>query len=74
MDPTKSTYNTQALLVAINEAFQVTTTKHTMPGLHNLRGVKIHLKGGNYRINKPLWMPESESHNVVVIKYLFYCN
>jgi hypothetical protein len=73
-DPTEATNKTQALLATINEAFQVTTTKHTMPDLHNLGGVEIHLEGGNYRINKPLWMPESENRNVVVIKYLFYCN
>jgi hypothetical protein len=35
-DPTGAMDNTQALLEAINEAFQVTTTRHTMPGLHDL--------------------------------------
>lgn len=65
-DPTGATDSTQALLEAINEAFQVTTTRHTMPGLHDLGGVEIHLEGGNYRISEPLRMPERGGGNVVI--------
>lgn len=65
-DPTGATDSTQALSEAINEAFQVTTTKHTMPGLQDLGGVEIHLEGGNYRISEPLRLPESGGGNVVI--------
>jgi hypothetical protein len=53
---------------AINEAFNVATSKHTMSGVHDLGGVEIHLEGGNYLISEPLQLPASGGGNVLVMK------
>lgn len=65
-DPTGATDSTQALLATINEAFHVATTEHTMPGLHDLGGVEIHLEGGDFRISNPLRLPANGGSNVLI--------
>jgi len=65
-DPTGGTDSTQAILAAINETFNVATSKQTMPGVRDLGGVEIHLEGGNYLISGPLRLPRSGGGNVLI--------
>eukprot|EP00253_Pinus_taeda_P001078 PITA_01078 len=65
-DPTGARDSTQAILAAINEAFNVARSGHTMSGVPDLGGVEIHLKGGNYRISGPLRLPGSGGGNVLI--------
>lgn len=67
-DPTGARDSTQAILAAIEEAFNVARSEHTMSGVPDLGGVEIHLKGGNYLISGPLRLPESGGGNVLVMK------
>lgn len=58
----------KALLVTINEAFNVDTGEHMMFSVRDLGGVVIHLEGENYLITEPLQLPASRGGNVLGIK------
>ncbi|BFG28478.1 hypothetical protein CerSpe_147530 [Prunus speciosa] len=64
-DPTGAEDSTDALLKAVEEAFQLKSELELLPGITDLGGVVIDLQGGNYKISQPLRFP-SGAGNVVV--------
>lgn len=64
-DPTGAEDSTDALLKAVEEAFQLKSGLELLPGITDLGGVVIDLQGGNYKISQPLRFP-SGAGNVVV--------
>ncbi|KAH1072597.1 hypothetical protein J1N35_024925 [Gossypium stocksii] len=65
-DPTGVQESSDAILQALNEAFQVQTTLQMLPGLKDLGGVVIDLLGGSYKISNPIRFPASGGANIVV--------
>lgn len=68
-DPTGVQDSSDAILQALNDAFQVQTTLQMLPGLKDLGGVVIDLLGGSYKISNPIRFPASGGANVVVSLY-----
>ncbi|XP_021801059.1 polygalacturonase QRT3-like [Prunus avium] len=64
-DPTGEEDSTDALLKAVEEAFQLKSELELLAGITDLGGVVIDLQGGNYTISQPLRFP-SGAGNVVV--------
>lgn len=65
-DPTGVQDSGDAILNALNDAFQVQNGLQLLPGVNDLGGVVIDLQGGNYKISMPLRFPASGGGNVVV--------
>ncbi|GLJ39109.1 hypothetical protein SUGI_0797160 [Cryptomeria japonica] len=56
-DPTGASDSTRALMMAINDAFSLSTEVQLMPGVSDYGGAEIHLQGGNYKLSAPLRVP-----------------
>ena len=69
-DPTGVQDSADAILQALNDAFQVQSSLEMLPGVNDLGGVVIDLLGGSYKISKPIRFPASGGGNVVV-SFLF---
>ncbi|KDP30157.1 hypothetical protein JCGZ_18190 [Jatropha curcas] len=65
-DPTGAQESSDAILKALNDAFQVQNGNELVHGVNDLGGVVIDLQGGNYKISKPIRFPASGGGNVVV--------
>jgi hypothetical protein len=65
-DPAGVQDSRDAILNALNDAFQVQNGLQLLPGVNDLGGVVIDLQGGNYKISMPLRFPASGGGNVVV--------
>ncbi|XVE48449.1 hypothetical protein DITRI_Ditri01bG0003200 [Diplodiscus trichospermus] len=65
-DPTGVQESADAILQALNDAFQVQSSLQMLPGVNDLGGVVIDLLGGSYKISKPIRFPASGGGNVVV--------
>ncbi|KAK6240322.1 hypothetical protein QQP08_006732 [Theobroma cacao] len=65
-DPTGEQESSDAILQALNDAFQVQSGLEMLPGVTDLGGVVIDLLGGSYKISKPIRFPASGGGNVVV--------
>ncbi|OMO80018.1 hypothetical protein CCACVL1_13203 [Corchorus capsularis] len=65
-DPTGVQDSADAILQAMNDAFQLQSGLEMLPGVVDLGGVEIDLLGGSYKISKPLRFPASGGANVVV--------
>ncbi|XVF00466.1 hypothetical protein REPUB_Repub04eG0003600 [Reevesia pubescens] len=65
-DPTGVQDSSDAILQALNDAFQVQSSLEMLPGVNDLGGVVIDLLGGNYKISKPIRFPTSGGGNAVV--------
>lgn len=67
-DPSGVQESADAILQALNDAFQVQTTSSTrmLPAVNDLGGVVIDLLGGCYKISKPIRFPASGGGNVLV--------
>ncbi|KAJ7003384.1 hypothetical protein NC653_008572 [Populus alba x Populus x berolinensis] len=65
-DPTGVQDSRDAILNALNDAFQVQNGLQLLSGVNDLGGVVIDLQGGNYKISMPLRFPASGGGNVVV--------
>ncbi|GAV75552.1 Beta_helix domain-containing protein [Cephalotus follicularis] len=65
-DPTGAQESSDAILNALNDAFQVQSGLELVAGVNDLGGVIIDLQGGNYKISKPITFPASGGGNVVV--------
>ncbi|KAJ6389261.1 hypothetical protein OIU77_027574 [Salix suchowensis] len=65
-DPTGVQDSSDAILNALNDAFQVKNGLQLLPGVNDLGGVVIDLQAGNYRISKPIRFPASGGGNVLV--------
>ncbi|XVF46061.1 hypothetical protein PTKIN_Ptkin02bG0257800 [Pterospermum kingtungense] len=68
-DPSGVQESADAILQALNDAFQVqgnSSTLKMLPAVNDLGGVVIDLLGGSYKISKPIRFPASGGGNVVV--------
>ncbi|XP_072963762.1 polygalacturonase QRT3 [Typha angustifolia] len=65
-DPTGVADSSDAILSALQDAFQVQNTRHLLPGINDLGGVVIDLQGGDYKITKPIRFPSSGGGNLVI--------
>ncbi|KAF9685391.1 hypothetical protein SADUNF_Sadunf03G0049700 [Salix dunnii] len=65
-DPTGVQDSSDAILNALNDAFQVKNGLQLLPGVNDLGGAVIDLQAGNYRISKPIRFPASGGGNVLV--------
>ncbi|KAF6176383.1 hypothetical protein GIB67_041230 [Kingdonia uniflora] len=64
-DPSGVKDSSDAILRALNDAFQVQSGLDLLPGVNDLGGVIIDLQGGNYNISRPIRFPASGGANVV---------
>lgn len=64
-DPTGANESSDAILQALNDAFNVQSGLELLPGVKDLGGVIIDFQGGNYKISKPIRFPPGVG-NVVV--------
>ncbi|XAR56082.1 Polygalacturonase [Bertholletia excelsa] len=64
-DPTGAQDSTDAILCALNDAFQLESGSELLPGIKDLGGVVIDLQGGNYKISKPLRFPSGVGNFLV---------
>nr|VDD48982.1 unnamed protein product [Brassica oleracea] len=65
-DPTGGQDSSDAILEALNDAFQLHIELHMLPRVTDLGGVVIDLQGGSYKIGKPLRFPSSGGGNLLV--------
>ncbi|OAY54450.1 polygalacturonase QRT3 [Manihot esculenta] len=65
-DPSGEEESSDAILNALNDAFQLQNGLTLVSGVNDLGGVVIDLQGGNYKISKPIRFPPSGGANVVV--------
>ncbi|KAJ1430493.1 Pectin lyase fold/virulence factor [Sesbania bispinosa] len=65
-DPTGTQESSDAILKAVEDAFEVQKGLELVAGVNDLGGVVIDLQGGNYKISKPITFPSSGGGNVVV--------
>ena len=65
-DPTGVQDSSDAILHALNDAFQVKNGLQLLPGVNDLGGAVIDLQARNYRISKPIRFPASGGGNVLV--------
>ncbi|KAK7260514.1 hypothetical protein RIF29_26613 [Crotalaria pallida] len=65
-DPTGVQESSDAILKAVNDAFELQKGLDLVAGVNDLGGVVIDLQGGNYKISKPISFPSSGGGNVVV--------
>lgn len=70
-DPSGEEESSDAILNALNDAFQLQNGLMLVSGVNDLGGVVIDLQGGNYKISKPIRFPPSGGANVVVSLSLF---
>ncbi|KAA8544732.1 hypothetical protein F0562_019564 [Nyssa sinensis] len=64
-DPTGAQDCSDAILSALDDAFQVQHGLELLPGINDLGGVTIDLQGGNYKLSKPIRFP-SGAGNILV--------
>ncbi|KAJ8455659.1 hypothetical protein OPV22_028766 [Ensete ventricosum] len=64
-DSTGAADSSDAIVNAINAAFQAQKGKELLPGINDLGGAVVDLQGGNYKISKPIRLP-SGGGNVVI--------
>lgn len=64
-DPTGVNDSTEAIVKALEEAFQLESGLEMLPGITDLGGVVIDLQGGNYKIAQPLRFPPNKGNIVV---------
>ncbi|XP_021803811.1 polygalacturonase QRT3-like [Prunus avium] len=69
-DPTGEEDSTDALLKAVEEAFQLKSELELLAGITDLGGVVIDLQGGNYTISQPLRFPSGAGNVVVSLSLL----
>ncbi|XP_061360064.1 polygalacturonase QRT3-like [Gastrolobium bilobum] len=65
-DPTGAQDSSDAILKAVEDAFELHNGLELVAGVNDLGGVVIDLQGGNYKISKPITFPSSGGGNVVV--------
>ena len=65
-DPTGGQDSSDAILEALNDAFQLHIELHMLPRVTDLGGIVIDLQGGSYKIGKPLRFPSSGGGNLLV--------
>lgn len=65
-DPTGASDSTQALMMAIIDAFSLNTVNQLMPGVSDFGGAEIHLQGGNYKLSAPLRLPGGGGGNLLI--------
>ncbi|KAK7359584.1 hypothetical protein VNO77_01545 [Canavalia gladiata] len=65
-DPSGSEDSSDAILKAVEDAFELHKGLELVEGVNDLGGVVIDLQGGNYKISKPITFPSSGGGNVVV--------
>lgn len=65
-DPTGSQESSDAILKAVEDAFELQKGLELVAGVNDLGGVVVDLQGGNYKISKPITFPSSGGGNVVV--------
>ncbi|KAF5729229.1 Pectin lyase-like superfamily protein isoform 1 [Tripterygium wilfordii] len=65
-DASGANESSDAILNAVNDAFEVQKGLDLLPGVNDLGGVVIDFQGGNYKISKPIRFPASGGANVVV--------
>ncbi|KAJ8758638.1 hypothetical protein K2173_000359 [Erythroxylum novogranatense] len=70
-DPSGQQDSTEAILNALNDAFEVQSGEGMihhllLPGVNDLGGVVIDLQGGEYKISKPIRFPAIGGGNVLV--------
>ncbi|KAJ7969417.1 Polygalacturonase QRT3 [Quillaja saponaria] len=65
-DPTGAEESSDAILKALEDAFELQKGLELVPGVNDLGGVVIDLQGGNYKISKPITFPTSGGGNVVL--------
>ncbi|KAF8365206.1 hypothetical protein HHK36_032782 [Tetracentron sinense] len=56
-DPTGAQDSSDAILMALGDAFQLQNELVLLPGVNDLGGVVIDMQGGNYKISKPIRFP-----------------
>ncbi|KAJ4702670.1 Polygalacturonase QRT3-like protein [Melia azedarach] len=64
-DPTGGKESSDAILQAVNDAFQVESGLQLLAGIKDLGGVVVDLQGGNYTISKPIRFPAGCGNLVV---------
>ncbi|KAF2286771.1 hypothetical protein GH714_029361 [Hevea brasiliensis] len=65
-DPSGEEESSDAILKALNDAFQLQNGLELLPGINDLGGVVIDLQGGNYKISKPIRFPAAGGANIEV--------
>ncbi|OMO94759.1 Pectin lyase/virulence factor [Corchorus capsularis] len=65
-DPSGVQESSDAILQALNDAFQVQSSLEMLAGVSDLGGVVIDLQGGNYKISQPIRFPASGGGNFVI--------
>lgn len=65
-DPTGKSDSTNAILKAMEEAFEGPVHGVLIEGINDLGGAKIDLEGGSYLISRPLRFPSAGAGNLVV--------
>ncbi|KAF8411287.1 hypothetical protein HHK36_003834 [Tetracentron sinense] len=63
-DPTGAQDSSDAILMALGDAFQLQNELVLLPGVNDLGGVVIDMQGGNYKISKPIRFPAQGGGNV----------
>ena len=77
-DPTGKSDSTNAIIKAMEEAFDGPVHGVLMEGINDLGGARIDLEGGSYLISRPLRFPSAGAGNLVVshVSYFpisFFC-
>jgi len=65
-DPTGKLDSTDAILKAMEEAFDGPNHGVLMQGINDLGGARIDLQGGSYLISRPLRFPSAGAGNLLV--------
>ncbi|KAL1205279.1 Polygalacturonase QRT3 [Cardamine amara subsp. amara] len=65
-DPTGKSDSTNAILKAMEEAFEGPVHGVLMEGINDLGGARIDLEGGSYLISRPLRFPSAGAGNLVI--------
>lgn len=68
-DPTGKSDSTNAILKAMEEAFDGPEHGVLMQGINDLGGARIDLEGGSYLISRPLRFPSAGVGNLLVSIY-----
>lgn len=64
-DPGGLQDSTAAIVAAVADAAMIEDGQHLLPGVKDLGGAIVDLQGGNFKISKPIVIPQNSGNLVV---------